>query len=1274
MDATRVKDLCQFTINGKLHTVDSSIPLDLSLNTYIREVCNLRGTKYMCQEGGCGACIVSLTSQNPTTAKNRTMAVNSCLLPVYSCIGKSITTVEGIGSRRSGLSQEQRNLADFSGSQCGYCSPGMVMNMYSLTADNKVTMSEVENSFGGNICRCTGYRPILDAFKALALDVSSELRRKCQDIEDICAVPCQKQCIWQPQKKNTLEINGSQATWNKPRTVGDIFKIFNNMPDGPYILLGGNTAHGVYRRMYNPRTYIDISDVDELHQYSIGCQLKLGANITLTDAVNIFYSVSKEHESQYGYLEELAKHIDLIANVPVRNTGTLAGNLSIKHQHREFPSDIFLMLETVGAKLEIGSSCNRVQTVELPEYLNMNMDRKLILNVNLPSLDPTYVVRTYKVMPRAQNSHAYVNAGFCFKLNRKKNGQVLEKPRIVFGGINPEFIHAVFTEEYLNGKELINQAVLKDALCILHSELKPDHVLPDASPEYRKGLAEALFYKFVLSLNPLGLCKSFVSGGQLLKRELSSGKQKYQTDSSEWPINKPVIKMEAHVQTSGEAEYVDDIPSMPGELFASFVLAKEGPGSIAEIDTSSALAMDGVVAFLGAEDIPGKNNFTKFTPVLYNMPNVEEIFSSGKILHAGQPVGIIVATSQRAARAAAEKVIVTVKDRERPVLTIQDAITSGNESRIIMEVKPTSNCSTAGTIDSVTGQCPGTGQELHVLKGRFHMDTQYHYTLETQTCLCVPLEDGMDVFSATQWMDLTNCAVAESLGIPENSINIKVRRMGGGFGGKISRSAQVACACALAAYRLNRPVRFVTSIEENMEAMGKRFPAAVEYEVQCNNEGKIISLKADLFQNSGCNYNETVLADFTKDSLQNGYDGSKWVISGTAVRTDIPSNTYVRAPGSFEAIVFIETIMEHIAHELELDSIRVRLNNIDPEETNMPKFIEELRSSSNFDNRKQDVDKFNKENRWKKRGISFASMKYPIIYFGGYYSLVSIYHVDGSVAVCHGGTECGQGINTKVAQVAAKFLNIDLDMVTVKPANNLTAPNSMVSGASITSEACAYATMICCQQLLKRLEPVRKRLGEPTWKELVGKGYEDGIDLCASYMSQASDAKPYAVEGAAVAEVEVDVLTGQIIVQRVDILENAGKSLSPELDIGQVEGAFIMGLGCLTSEEIIHDPETGRLLTNRTWNYKVPGVKDIPVEFNVELQGNNPNPAGVLRSKTTGEPALCLSCSVFFAIKNALLSARKDAGLNEKYFEMDAPATFEKIFLHSKSSYEQYAL
>nr|CAD7570668.1 unnamed protein product [Timema californicum] len=418
----------------------------------------------------------------------------------------------------------------------------------------------------------------------------------------------------------------------------------------------------------------------------------------------------------------------------------------------------------------------------------------------------------------------------------------------------------------------------------------------------------------------------------------------------------------------------------------------------------------------------------------------------------------------------------------------------------------------------------GSEDVKYVIKGSFDLGSQYHYTMETQTCLCVPIEDGMDVYPATQWMDLVQVAISEALNIPENRININVRRLGGAYGAKISRSCQIATACAVAAHTLNKPVRIVMKLETNMESLGKRNDVATDYEVGVDDDGKIQYLKADFYENNGSSMNEP-LVESSIDHLQSCYDSSTWSVMGKGVRTDLPSMTYCRAPGSTEGIGFIENVMEHIAKVVNKDPI-------------------------------------------------------------------------------------------EVAQVSAHILGIPLEMVSIKPSNTLTAPNGMVTGGSIASEACCYAAMMCCRELLKRMEPYKKDPKEQTWAQLVQASSGNLVELCATYMFTPKDeVKPYNIWGVTVTEVEVDILTGQYQVLRVDIIEDAGKSLSPEVDIGQVEGAFVMGLGYWLQEQLVYNEDTGELLTNRTWNYKPPGVKDIPIDFRIELRRNAPNLTGVLRSK-----------------------------------------------------------
>ncbi|XP_049838711.1 xanthine dehydrogenase-like [Schistocerca gregaria] len=1272
--STEFQQVAVFHINGKEYQVDNTVPVDTSLNTYIRNYANLKGTKAMCHEGGCGSCIVMVTRTHPVSKKVESFAVNSCLMPVFSCHNCKITTIEGIGNKKVGYNRVQRTLAAFNGTQCGYCSPGMVMNMYSLLQRGKdITMADVENSFGGNICRCTGYRPILDAFKSLSSDASPDLKGKYPDIEDItekiCAKsgkPCNENCandsITCDQEKilPTLHLKAKCSEWFKVDQIDDIFNVLAAKTDKKYMLVAGNTAHGVYRRKPDIEIFIDISDVQELKKYTIDSEITVGGNMSLTEVMELFYDISKSNK-KFSYTKMLADHIDLVANVPVRNAGTIAGNLSIKHMYQEFPSDIFLILEAADAKINIVDRNGAQFSVSPAQYLKINMNHKIIKNITLPPYDDEYYFKTYKIMPRAQNAHAYVNAGFLFKLDINNVGKVISKPRIVFGGINQELVHAKELEQYLEDENLYELNTLEQALRILDSEIQPVKQPPEASPEYRKGLAVALFYKFVLSISPENVKPNLRSGGEILKRPLSSGKHEYDTKEELWPLGEPVSKLEALFQCSGEAKYVNDVLTIPGELYCAFVVTSIANGHIRHTDPSDALAVPGVVAYYDAKDIPGKNNFY---PKHFFSFTDEEIFCSGNVKYNGQPIGMIVAVSHNIAVEAAKLVKIDYDVVNKPIIHLRDALTSGEKSRIMVigEIKPTD---------------PEKRKKMkHVIKGNFDIGTQYHYTMETQCAVCIPMEDSIDVYPATQWMDETQIAISEVLKVPENRINIQVRRLGGGYGAKVSRNMLVSTACALAAHLQNRPVRFILPLETSMESIGKRHDCAIDYEVGVEDDGTITYLEGNTYHNCGDSLNDHPVI-FMLANLPNCYDISTWKVTASVVFTDLPSNTWCRSPGTTEGIAFIENIMEHIAKELGKDAVEVKLKNLAKNEERIADMISYWKTKSDYSNRVVAVQDFNKNNRWRKRGISVVPMRYRFDYFSNFYAIVSVYAHDGTISVAHGGIECGQGINTKVAQVCAYALGVPLELVSIKPSNVLTSPNNMVTGGSIASESCAYATLRACEELLKRLAPIKEKLKDPSWQELIAAAYAANVDLCSTFMMYAgiTDAlKNYYIYGVTVAEVEVDALTGEHQILRVDILEDAGESLSPEIDIGQVEGAFVMGLGYWLKEFMVYDNDTGKALTNRTWNYKPPGAKDIPIDLRIQLRKNAPNPVGVLRSKATGEPPLCMSICALFAIREAVLASRQASAHSEKWFEMNPPATPEKVFLASLINYKQFEL
>ncbi|GAB0096226.1 xanthine dehydrogenase [Sergentomyia squamirostris] len=1219
----------------------------------------------MCLEGGCGVCIVAIRGFHPNTRQPFILAVNSCLLPVYSCNGMEVITVEALGNRRDGYHAIQSRLATFNGTQCGFCTPGWVMSMFALLEAERgeLTMQEVENSFGGNLCRCTGYRSILDAFKSVTSDATDRLRDVVRDIEDLpkfCPkMASHKKPFDRYEEKCHFFKCSSGREWHKAYNLATLFTVMRQNRYKPYMLVAGNTAHGVYRRDPCIHLFIDVTSIEALRGHSVAGYLELGANMTLTETM-IFLRRASHGRPQFEYVRDIIRHLELVAHVAVRNVGTLAGNLMIKHEHPNFPSDVFLLLDTVGAIFIIADSATKTQAVTAAEFLTTDMKRRIILKIRLPPMEANRdILRTYKIMPRAQNSHAYVNAGFLLKFNERRTR--LLSIRICYGGINARFVHATATERRLHGVDLFEANILQRAFESLDQEIQPDSSIDEPTPQHRKILALGLFYKAVLSVAPEDRVQERNrSGATVLERPVSSGFQEHTSNSENYPLTEPLPRDTALEQTSGEAEYVNDMPYMREDLWATFVIATQTNCRITHIDSSAALKIPGVVAFYKASDIPGTNSFvtTKHQLIVED----EEIFASSEVRYHAQPIGMIVAECFETAQLASKKVRVIYErstSSNRVYTTVQQVRDANDEDRI-------EENATLGEQNSeqVEGQ--------HTISGNFTLGPQYHFHTENQTCICSPSTQGIDVYASTQWMDITQAGIAQCLGIRESKVKMKVARLGGGFGGKIIRSGQVACAAALACHLLNRTVRFVMLLEQNMMCIGKRFGSVSEYEVVTDNNGQILKLENSIFVDFGATLNDNVPGQVLPN-FANGYNTENWYWQLSTVRTHKPTNTMARSPGTLEFTSMIENIMQNIAAVTGQDPIDVRLANM-PEDTDRRQFITDFRTSTNYETRKTEIDEYNTQNRWKKRGIALVPMNYRIHYQGVRYALVSIHHGDGSVTISHGGIEMGQGINTKAAQVAAHILGIDLEMVTVVPSFNFVSPNTLHASSSLTTPSVTYAVQLACQTLLDRMETVRSDNPDMAWAELVQQAFQQDVDLAALYMYNHSDHEAYNVFGIACAEIELDVLTGNFLLNRVDILQDTGESINPLLDVGQIEGAFIMGLGYWLHEKLIYNPNNGKLVTNRTWNYKVPGALDIPVDFRVTFLQNHNVDQGILRAKAVGEPTMALTIVVLFAIRYALNSARSDAGNTEAWYNMGAPSTIEEILLLTQNRYQDFQL
>ncbi|XP_067931825.1 uncharacterized protein [Watersipora subatra] len=1228
-------------INGRSYTVDpSQLPADYSLNNFIRNNALLKGTKFMCREGGCGACTVTVQNGQETPH-----SVNSCLVPINMCSGWKVTTIEGLGSAKTGYHEIQKSLADNNGSQCGYCSSGMVMSMYGkMQQAPKELPAKLEGTFDGNICRCTGYRPIMYA-----------MHQCVKDIEDIDL------CESCPTRGVTLletpshRVSADGSSWHSPKSIADLKSLVAEFAEMNYYLAAGHTRVGVYKQDGPFDEYIDINGVPELTAINHNANsLDVGAAVKLNQLMNTFEELSST--PGFEYLKGAVQYLDHVANVQIRNLGSWAGNLMMKQKHNGFASDVFALLECIGATLMIWDCVNDFQllAVSPSNLLTLDMKGNFIQSMVITAR-PNWSLTCYKVMPRYRNAHTLLSLAFFVNCDDSK--VVSEKPSLVYAGVSDKFVHAVDVENLLLNKNLLDNGTLQDCMTALDKVVcQEDPLLP--SVEFRKSALKSLFYKAVLSIGGSQCSPEVMSGGELLVRpDTSTGHQDFPTDPSQYPMTQPVPKLDARKQTSGEAQYAGDIPHMAGQLHAAFAKTTVASATIDSIDVSDALKMPGVVTVLTSKDIPGVNRIL-----------AEEIFlCENEAFYYGQPVAIVVAETEAEAMAARDKVKVQYSGQKTPILSIDQAIKAGS-----FHPDPSDNVLNKGNAKDVLKSCDV------VVTGAVETGEQYPMYTEPQVCLTDPQEGFYILHAATQIMGDMQGSVAALLGINKNEVEVRVRRLGGGFGGKLIRSFFCGNASALAAHYTQRPVRMHLTLEDNMEILGRRYPMKFEYQVGVNKKDmKMQAIVGNVYENTGF-YNNGATGSTCFLWIDNAYYVPNWYVTARECKTNQPNHSSVRAPGMLSMLHFAEQIVDEVALQLGVTPEEVKEANLYQDgqtsplnATVSPCYSNELwssmKDSSEFTKRAADIATFNSANKWRKKALSLTPLKYCFAFWPGTYYLVhvSVMYGDGTVVIIHGGVEMGQGINTKAIQVAAHTLGVPLDKIKVHPTSTSYNVNCAASGGSVTSDANCLAVKNACDALVTRMAPYKKE--GMTWMDVVAKCQEDEVDLHSKFhvtekiaSSHSKDPNhTYDIFGAACAEVELDVLTGNFLLHRMDVLYDCGLSYSPEIDIGQVEGAIVMALGLFFHEEIKYSPETGQLLTNNTWTYHVPLNRDIPVDLRVSLLRNRPNTVFPLRSKVVAEPPMMLAESAMTSLRKCISEVRKEQGLSAS-FTADAPLTVEK--------------
>jgi xanthine dehydrogenase large subunit len=740
----------------------------------------------------------------------------------------------------------------------------------------------------------------------------------------------------------------------------------------------------------------------------------------------------------------------------------------------------------------------------------------------------------------------------------------------------------------------------------------------------------------------------------------------------------------ARLHVSGGASYTDDLPEPRDLLHVAVGMSSRAHADIVRLDLSPVLAADGVVDVLVAADIPGKNNFG---PVLDDDP----ILAPGLVQYVGQPVFAVAAESVEQARRAARLAIVEYRDRD----AILDPLQAVEKNSSVL---PTETLQRGDSAKSLMAAA-------HRLNGRVRLGGQDHFYLEGHVAMAVPREGGdLYVYSSTQHPGEVQHAIAAAVGRQDKDVIVECRRMGGGFGGKESQPALIACLASLVAQKTGRAAKLRLDRDDDMVMTGKRHDFVIDYDVGFDDDGRIDGIEFVLASRCGMSADLSgAINDRTMFHADNTYYLENVTIVSHRCKTHTVSNTAFRGFGGPQGMFAIEYVIDEIAASLGKDPLAVRRvnfygttdRNVTPyqqtvEDNIIHEIVEKLEASSEYQARRAAIRDFNADSAILKKGIALTPVKFGISFTATHLNQAgALLHVytDGTVHLNHGGTEMGQGLFTKVAQVVAEELQIDIDCIKITASDTSKVPNASATAASSGSDLNGKAAQQAAAKIKTRLirfaaehfgvrqddivfRNNRVRIGDLdlSFQEFVHKAWFARVSLSATgfyrtpkinYDRKTFSGRPffYFAYGAAVTEVLVDTLTGEHRMLRVDILHDCGKSLNPAIDLGQIEGGFVQGAGWLTSEELFWN-ERGELKTHAPSTYKIPVASDLPQDFRVsmlESAGNREDT--VYRSKAVGEPPLMLAISVFHAIRDAVAAVAN----HRLRVPLDAPATPESV-------------
>ena len=1260
-----------FVLNGRTVRVDGACT-NSSLLSWLRNNGHT-GSKEGCAEGDCGACTVAVVETN-ARGERTYRAINSCITLVPMVAGREIVTVEGVAFEPEKLHPVQQAMVDSYGSQCGYCTPGFVVSMFEayyrtdLDGAAPDARAKIGDQLNGNLCRCTGYRPIREAMEN-ALTVRAGEKK-----DDLFQLRLKKH----DGKVGAVDYQGTTTrSFLRPTSLAELLDIKSKHREKAE-LVAGATEIGVYINKGHRRYDLLVSTegVRELSAIEkTDAEWKVGGGATLTAL----------EEALAGEYPMIDKMLWAFASRQIRNRATLAGNVVTASPIGDMPP-IMLSLDAKVVLAKKGST----RTIALSDfflgYRKTALEADEVVqwivfprNASKDGAKPGSKRRqaSYKVSKRRELDISITAAAFVIETDAS---DVVTHARLAYGGVAATPVRALKTEAFLVGKPW-TEATIAAALPTLAGEFAPidDH---RSKKEFRKDLIPSLFEKFFHG-----------EESDAQDRVITFERTDVKSCARPRDDSRALDHESAIGHVTGGALYVDDVARRREMLEIWPVTSPHARARITSIDVSAAAAEPGVACVLTAKDVPGMNDVGA-------VRHDEPLFADGEVFFHGQVVAMVVGRDADSCRRAAEKVKVGYEPLPA-ILGARTAVEKESFHTMPHVIK-------RGDVNSVLAKAP------HTMSGDFELGGQEHFYLESHAAWAEDGEDGeIFVSSSTQHPTEVQAVVGHVLHRPRNKVIVQAPRMGGGFGGKETQGNGWAAYVALASTKTGKPVRTQLDRDIDLVITGKRHPFYARFEVGFDDDGKLLASRVELFADGGwaLDLSESI-CDRGVFHLDNAYYIPSCEFTGRVCKTNVTSHTAFRGFGGPQGMLVTEEILDRIARRLGLLPEVVRERNLyrGSGETNtthygqelgderIPHIWESVTKSSRLAERRAEIKAFNYKSARIKRGIAITPVKFGISFTATWLNqagaLVLVYR-DGTVQVNHGGTEMGQGLYTKMRGIAMRELGVPADVVRVMKTQTDKVPNTSATAASSGSDLNGQAVKAACETIRERIAPIAAELLSAetsmpipagavifengivrapqipgvtiAFERVVDRAYMKQVQLSANgfyrtpgigYDKAKGKGKPfyYFAYGAAVSEVEVDGWSGMKRVTRVDILHDVGESLNPGIDRGQIEGAFVQGMGWLTGEELLWNEE-GRLLTHSASTYQIPSIGDCPEQFHVELLSNASQPGVIHGSKAVGEPPLMLAISVREAIRDAIAAFGASGG----EVPLASPATHEAI-------------